>query len=421
VTKVELGFEPFDPTWRSSPLQVFEELRDRAPVYRAHSGTWVLSRYESVREALADPELFSSAPVDEEALGIPRHVDETSDPELVELLGATFHGVSVDPEELATVRTVIGSDGAEHGRQRRLISRAFSPRRVEELRARMEAITADCLAGIDTADEFELMEGLANVLPRQIIGELLSVEPDRRPDLTRWAQEMMGATTGAARNTDAARRRLLDVLGEFTGFFVPRIDAKRAHPGDDFISDLVRAEESDALTSLETLLLIRLLMLAGTDTTAALIGNTTLALLRRPEILARLTADPALIPAAIEESLRYWAPFYFCLREVTRPTTIEGVLLPEGAMVALMLGAANLDPRAFPDPTTFDIDRSERHVAFGHGVHFCVGAHLARLEALVAMTALLPLLQRFRLADEPLELAEEQLLQGFRRIPLVAA
>ncbi len=415
-----VGFEPFAPTWRAEPLEMFEKLRDRAPVYVTPTGMYVLSRYESVRDALANPKVFSSECVDHEALGMPRHIDESTDPELVEMLETAFHGMPVGREELSTARTVIGSDAPEHERQRRLINRAFSARRVRDLRGQMEEIVAESLADIDQVERYEVMERFASVLPQRIIGELLSVERQWQPDLTRWTHEMMNATGGPNRHTSESRQRLLDVLGEYIRFFVPRIDEKRANPTDDFISDLVRAEEADSLTAVETLMLMRLMMIAGTDTTAALIGNTVLSLLRNPEQQQLLSEQPELVPSAIEESLRYWAPFYFLLRNTTEAIEVEGVTIPQGALVAIMIGAANHDEREFDDPVEFDIRRPLRHLSFGYGAHFCVGAHLARAEAQVAIEAILPHLSRFELADEPLELAENQFLQSFMKITMVA-
>jgi cytochrome P450 len=417
----DLPFEPFEPSWRSDPIGAFARLREGSPAYLSPSGHWVLSRYADVRRALADPGTYSSGCIDREALGIPRASIEGDDPKIRALLEATFHGLAVTPAELATVRTVIGSDAAEHVRQRKLIDRAFSPARVRALRPEMDAMTAACAEKAATADSFDVMNDLAYVLPRRIIGELLGVEERYQPDLTRWTHEMMGSTSGAERNTEATHERLMSVLREFASFFVPRIDARRAAPTDDFISDLVRAESDERLTSLETLLLIRLLMIAGTDTTGALIGNTILELVRNPAGLAVLQDDPSQMPQLIEESLRFWAPFYFVLRETTRDVVIGEATIPGGSLVALMLGAANHDEAEFECPAHFDPGRASRHVTFGHGAHFCVGSHLARAEALSAITAILPHLHRFELKqDEPLELAESQYFQGYRRIPLVA-
>jgi cytochrome P450 len=414
-------FEPFEPTWRSDPLEAFETLRDQAPVYRTASGMYVVSRYETIQALLLNPTDFSNRCVDHEALGIPRQVDAEAEPDLAEMLEATFRGIPIDRGELSKVRTVIGSDGAEHQRQRRFLNRAFSVRRVRELRARMDELAAECVAKIAAAQAWDAMEDLAQIIPRRIIGEMLDVEPERHGDLTRWTNEMMAATTGAARNSLAARQRLLNVLAEFTTYFVPKIEGKRSNPGDDFISDLVRAEGEDGLNALETLLAIRLVMIAGTDTTSALIGNTILGLIRRPEQIQLLIDDPSLIAGAIDESLRYWAPFYFLLRETTRDLEIEGVKVPEGALVAVMLASANHDADAFADANTFDVLRtgSHGHMAFGHGAHRCVGAPLAKEEADSALRAILSYLPLFKQADGPLELAETQLLQGFRHIGLI--
>jgi cytochrome P450 len=415
-------FDPFEPSWRSDPLEVFEALRDRAPIYQTATGMFVVSRFETIQKCLLNAADFSNRCVDHEALGIPRQVDAEAEPDLAEMLEATFRGIPVDRSELSKVRTVIGSDGTEHHRQRRFLTRAFSMRRVRELRVRMNELATECVAKIATAQSWDVMADLAHVIPRRIIGEMLDVEPKRHADLTRWTTEMMAATTGAERNSLAARQRLLDVLAEFTTYFVPMIDAKRANPGDDLISDLVRAEGGEnGLSPLETLLTIRLLMIAGTDTTSALIGNTVLALVRQPEQARLLIEDPSLIPNAIEESLRYWAPFYFLLREATKDVVLEGVKIPEGSLVAMMLVSANQDPREFDDAKTFNVRRANNgsHVAFGYGAHRCVGAPLAREEADAAIRAVLPYLPLFVQAAGPLELAETQLLQGFRRINLI--
>jgi cytochrome P450 len=421
-TDILSRFDPFEPSWRSNPLEVFEALRDRAPIYQTATGMFIVSRYETIQRCLLNAADFSNRCVDHEALGIPRQVDAEANPDLAEMLEATFRGIPVDRSELSKVRTVIGSDGTEHQRQRRFLNRAFSIRRVRELRVRMNELATECVAKIAIAQSWDVMADLAHVIPRRIIGEMLDVEPKRHADLTRWTTEMMAATTGTERNSLAARRRLLNVLAEFTNYFVPMIDAKRANPGDDLISDLVRAEDGEnGLSPLETLLTIRLLMIAGTDTTSALIGNTVLALVRRSDQAQLLIEDPSLIPNAIEESLRYWAPFYFLLRETTNDVVLEGVKIPEGSLVAMMLVSANQDPRAFEDAKIFNVRRTNNgsHVAFGHGAHRCVGAPLAREEADAAIRAVLPYLPLFVQAEGPLELAETQLLQGFRRINLI--
>jgi cytochrome P450 len=416
-----ISFDPFEPSWRDCPLETFQRLRDRAPVYRSPSGQWVLSRYADVRAALADAAAFSSDCIDSEVHGLLRPSSESDDATVDALLEATFHGLPVTRADLDSVRTVISSDGAEHVRQRKLIDRAFSPARVRALQPKIDAISASCAEKAATASTFDVMADLADVLPRRVIGELLGVEAEYQPELTRWVHEMMGSAGGAARNSASSRDRLISALREFASFFVPRIEARREAPGDDFISDLVRAESDDRLTPLETLLLIRLLVKAGTDTTGALISHAILELMRDSQQLDALQADPSQVPAFLEETLRFWAPFYFVLRETTRDVTFDGITIPAGSVVALILGSANHDESAFECPAEFDPGRRLRHMSFGHGAHFCVGSHLARAEAVSAVGAILPHLHRF--AVEPgykLELAEAQVLQRYRRIPLVA-
>lgn len=414
-------FDPFEPSWRDNPLEVFEALRTKAPVFRSPSGMFVVSRYETVQQCLANTADFSTKCTDEESLGIPRNVTAESDPDLAEMLMATFRGIELDLAELNKARTVLGSDGVDHQRQRRFLNRAFSPGRVRKLRATMDELAAKSVAKIANADAWDAMDDLGHVIPRYIIGEMLDVEVERHSDLTRWTNEMMGATTGADRHSSKSRQRLLNVLAEFTSYFVPKIATKRANPGDDFISDLVRTEGDDGLSPLETLLTVRLLMIAGTDTTSTLIGNTVLALVRQPDQVQALIENPSLVPNALDEALRYWAPFYFVLREPLRDVVVEGVEIPAESLVALMLTSANQDPAVFANPSVFDLKRpgTQNHMSFGYGVHRCVGAPLAREEADAAIRAVLPYLPDFTLADKKLELAETQLLQGFRHIHLV--
>lgn len=416
-----ISFDPFEPSWRNCPLEAFQRLRDGAPVYQSPSGQWVLSRYSDVRAALADADVFSSDCIDSEVHGLLQPSAGADDSTVDALLEATFHGLSVTRADLASVRTVISSDGAEHVRQRKQIDRAFSPARVRALQPQIDAITASCAEKAATASTFDVMEDLADVLPRRVVGELLGVETEYQPELTRWVHEMMGSAAGAARNSAASQDRLISALREFASFFVPRIEARRETPTDDFISELVRAESEDRLTPLETLLLIRLLVKAGTDTTGALIGHAILELLGDPERLAALQDDPSQVPAFAEESLRFWAPFYFVLRGTTKDVTIDETTIPAGSIVALMLGSANHDESVFKCPAEFDPGRRLRHMSFGHGAHFCVGSHLARAEATSAINAILPHLHRFEI--EPgytLQLAEAQVLNRYQRIPLVA-
>jgi cytochrome P450 len=211
------------------------------------------------------------------------------------------------------------------------------------------------------------------------------------------------------------------MLKELSEYFVPLIEDRRENPRDDMISDLVRAVDVDTMTVTETVLFILVMMSAGNETTTNLIGNTVVELLRNRDQLDLLLSRPDLVPSALEEGARTQSPFQFLFREAVRDVDVCGTTIPKGSMIAILVGAANRDPSRFEDPDKFDITRTTPHIAFGKGIHFCLGAPLARLEAKSALTALLPHLQRFTLdPGADLELGDSLLIRGYKQIPLVA-
>jgi cytochrome P450 len=419
---VAIGYEPYDDESRIHQFELYAQMRERAPVFRTESGWWCISRYADVREVLLSPDRFSSEIVQVEAFGLPTTIDPNMDAEQLQILLAVVAGMPVPVEELLTGRVIVAADPPEHTRIRRIVNRGFTARRMEQLRPRIEAIVADLLAGIERAERFEVIEELANEVPLRVIGDFLSAEPEDLHRIRRWVDVSMECSSGALRGTPRAQAMLLEMLKEFGQYFVPRIEERRLNPRDDLISDLVKAEEAETLTATEAMLFLLSIMVAGSESTASLIGSTVVTLLQHPDQLELLRANPELARSAVQETLRFRAPFQFYWRQATVDTEIAGVLIPAGAKVLVMPGSANMDPEYFPDPDRFDIRRDLSRtplLTFGKGVHHCLGAYLAPLEAELALRGLLPHLGRLRLSDEPLEFPPSFITYGYRRVLLV--
>jgi cytochrome P450 len=417
----DLYYEPWDPACRDRAFELYQELLEHAPVYETGSGMYVVSRFDDVRDIMARPHLFSNRPNQDETIGFPPKIAPDTPPEVLQQLLGAASALPLDLSELLTARVIVGADAPQHTRQRAIVSRGFTPRRIAEFKDIIERIVGECLTGIDGWEGFDLVERLAIPLPVRVIADILSVDAAHYPDVKRWSNTLASLPTSEDRGSIDSIVALLGMLKEFSEYFVPRIEARRAHPLDDLLSDFVRAEDVDTMTATEAVLFLLVLMAAGNETSTNLIGNTVVALLQNPDQLALLEADPGLLPKAIEESVRYRSPFQFLFREAIEDVEVAGTVIPKGGMIVILVGAANHDPRHFDQPDRFDITRTTPHLAFGHGIHFCLGAHLGRAEATGALTGLLPHLSRFRLADEPLEPIRSLLICGYQRIPLVAA
>jgi cytochrome P450 len=416
-----LYYEPWDPRCRDRAFEIYQELLERAPVYTTPSGMYVVSRYDDVRDIMARPQLFSNRPNQDETIGFPPKMAPDTPPEVLQDLMAAASQLPLDLNELLTARVIVGADAPQHTRQRALVSRGFTPRRIAGVTDVINRTVSECLAGIESSGGFDLVERLATPLPVRVIADILSVEPEHYPDVKRWSDVLATLPTSEDRGSIDSIIALLGMLKEFSEYFVPRIEARKANPLDDLLSDIVRVEDADTLTATEAVLFLLVLMAAGNETSTNLIGNTVVALLQNPDQLALLQADPTLVPKVIEESVRYRSPFQFLFREAIEDVEVAGTVIPKGGMIVILVGAANHDPRHFEAPERFDITRTTPHLAFGHGIHFCLGAHLGRAEAAGALTGLLPHLSRFRLADEPLEPIGSLLICGYQRIPLVRA
>ncbi|MER5495684.1 cytochrome P450 [Streptomyces sp. NPDC002466] len=371
-----------DPAFVADPFPLYRRLRDDGPVRRAVIAggleAWLVTRYEDGLAALSDPRLSSD-------------LRDASDPRLVELLPAT--------DRESALRNMLRSDPPDHTRLRRLVSGAFTARRVAGLRPRVQEIADRLLDAIGPDGRADLVESFALPLPVTVIGELLGVPAADRDDFRRWTDDMIlrGAERPDPARTDRAWRRM-------RGYLTGLLAQKRARPEDDLLSALITArDEEGRLDEDELIAMAFLLLVAGYITTVNLIGSGIAALLAHPDQLRALRDDPALLPGAIEEFLRYDGPVSPGIARFAREdVTIAGVAVPRGATVLIASAIADRDPERFPDPDRLDVSRQDNaHLAFGHGIHYCLGAPLARLEGQVAIGTALRRLPGLALAVPP--------------------
>lgn len=314
---------------------------------------------------------------------------------------------------------LISSDPPTHTRLRALINKAFTPRVIEQLRPRIQALVDSLLDRVVERGEMDVIADLAYPLPATVIAELLGAPAEDRDRFKLWSEEIL-AFQGTGRATTDVLQRSQHGVGEMRAFLMDLLVERRRAPRADLLSRLVEAEaEGDTLTEAELLTTCVTLLTAGHETTTNLIGNGLYTLLRHPDQLARVRAQPELLPMAIEEMLRYESPLQRNPRRVAADIVLRGKQLRRGDFVLQVLGAANRDRAQFPDPDRFDVTRqANRHVAFGFGVHFCLGAPLARLEALIAIRTMLRRLPRLQLTGGAAAWYEHGLLRGLRTLPV---
>ena len=375
-------FDPYDAEVGRDPYPHYARLRDEDPVHYSDTlGAWVLTRYDHVVNALRDWDNYSSAPLNG---GVPG------------------------------LRFLIGSDPPDHTQLRRLVNRPFHPRAIADLEPRIREICSGLLDELlehGTTGGADLIRHLGEPLPVVVIAELMGIPAERRDDFKRWSDAMLGGLS-----PDFDRSAGAVAAMEMFAYFNEVIADRQVNPGDDLLSLLVSGKEP--LSNQELMMFCMLLLVAGNETTTNLISNGALALFQHPHALDRLRRDPSLIPAAIEEMLRYDAPVQSLWRVTTKNVELDGKTIPHGAQVIVSYGAANRDERHFRDADKFLIDRHPTdHVAFGAGIHFCLGAPLARLEARIAWELVL---ERTRSLEPvgPGERIHNLIVRGMRSIPV---
>lgn len=392
----EILFNPLLPEFHADPYPFYRTLREKEPVHQTPMGFWVLTRYDDCVAVLRDQRFGRE--------------------EFQQMLSSVYGD---DSEKPALPRSMLFRDPPDHTRLRALVSKAFTPRMIETMRDHIQEIVDRLLDRVQDAGRMDVMEDLAYPLPVTVICEMLGVPLDDHASIRAWSADIARSLDAIGLPSDQAivergrvsRRALAD-------YFRRLVPERRARPQQDLLSGLIAAEEQgDKLSSDEVIAMCLLLFIAGHETTVNLIGNGTLALLRHPDQLRRLQREPGLIANGVEELLRYDSPVQRTARITNTDAEVAGQPMPRGTMVITALGAANRDPAQFADPDVLDVGRKDpRHISFGFGIHFCLGAPLARVEGQVALGTLLRRLPRLQLAEATPEWRESSVLRGLKRL-----
>jgi cytochrome P450 len=378
----------FTPDVRRNPYPIYARLRGETPVvHDPASGLWLILDYDGVKQALADHDTFSSR------------------------YGPAEWMLFVDPPR--------------HTKLRALIAQAFTPRSVAGLEPRIRELSGQLLGRMLDRGEMDLAADYAVPLPMLVIAALLGIPGEDRPQFQRWSDAILnmshtvpGDAGPAAR---AAAAAFAAATAEMNDYLTDVLARRRAEPRDDLLTRLALAEvDGERLTHEDIPGFFQLLLVGGQETTTNLINNAMLSFLEHPGELARVRAEPALLPRAVEEVLRYRSPLQWMFRVTRRPAELHGQVIPAGKLVLPLIGSANRDPRQFPEPDRFDVARDPNpHIAFGHGIHFCLGASLARLEARVALADLLGRLRHFEPASaDPWPPRDALHVHGPARLPI---
>ncbi len=417
---MSVEFEPYTNRWKDDPYPKYRELRDRAPVHFApESGCWCVSRYEDVAHVLNHPEEFSSRAMFTVLMNNGYEGPPPLSWRTASFLVRFALRTRVSPLGFTKARNLIASDPPVHGTLRAIVNRGFTPRRIQAWEPRIREVVRERMDRLVAGEPFDVVRDLAIPLPVTIIAEMLGVERERLADFKRWSDTIISAMTGPLR-AYPPRPEALEVFLELDGYLADVVRRRRRDPGEDLVSVLLaQAPGGQRLATMEIMQFVMLLLVAGNETTTNLIGNAASALLDHPAELARVAQDPSLVPELVEETLRFDSPIQIVFRTARREVSLRGVAIPKGATLAVMLGSANRDERRFPEPDRFDPVRDTRgHLGFGFGQHFCLGASLARLEARIALEALVPQLRHSRRASPQRSVLDSFLVRGPSRLEL---
>ena len=414
------NYDPMAPEFWSDPYPAYRALRDEAPVHRAPgSGAYCVSRYEDALLVLKNPEAFSSRAMFTVLMNNGKEGFPPLNWDVLRFLVLFPLRIRMNPFAFPKARNLIAEDPPVHATLRNVVNRGFTPRLIAAWEPRIREIVAEQIAPLRGGHPFDLVRDLAIPLPVTIIAEMLVIESERRDDFKRWSDAFIAGATGPGRARPFAPE-FVDVVLEFLSYLRGVVRARRRQPGDDLISRIIAdAPGGAALSDMEVIAFVQLLLVAGNETTTNLIGNAVQALLDHRDQLERVRRDPSLVPNLVEEALRYEAPVQIVFRTATRDAEVAGTSIPAGSMVAVLLASANRDERRFESPDRFDVTRDARgHLSFGFGEHFCLGSALARLEAKQALAALVPELARLERATAAREMVESFLVRGPRSLEL---
>ena len=393
----DFTFNPMAPEFVEDPYPTYRRLRDEDPVHQNPLGFWVLTRYEDVVASLKDPRMVKEP--------------------IAAFVAARF-GLQAPPSGMGL--SMLDRDPPDHTRLRGLVSKAFTPRVIEQLRPHIQGIVNRLLDKVEGEPGMDLIEQFAYPLPVIVICEMLGVPVADHERFKGWGLDIARGLDAILLPPDSpVAERSMHARHALAAYFRELIAERRAAPRDDMLSGLIAAEEAgDKLTEDELLATCILLLVAGHETTVNLIGNGTLALLRHPAQRKRLQEDPGLITTAVEELLRFDGPVQRTARIPSEDVTFGGKTIGKGEMVMPFIGAADRDPAQFPDPDRLDLGRTDnRHIAFGWGIHFCIGAPLARVEGQIALNTLLKRQPKLALAATP-QHRQSLTLRGLTTLPV---
>ncbi len=385
------------PELKADPYPVYAELRRSAPVCQVDpGGMWAVTRYDDVMQVLKNPQLFSSRG-----------------------FGAAMNPPWLGGNPLA--ESMITMDPPQHGRLRMLVSRAFGAPAMARLESRVRAFAEQAVAELPMGQSVDLMPAYGLRISASVIGDMMGLDPALHTRLKRWADLISGGVTTVRPEEEDRKQLAREAVAELRRYFTELLDRRRREPGDDMVSDLLRARvDGVALTQDELISFLALLLVGGIETVVHLMDCSILVLLERPELMARLRADRSLIPAFIEEVLRCEPPAHAAPRITTDEVELSGVRLPKGTPVLAMLGSACRDEAHFPDGDRFDMTRpGPQNIPFGHGTHFCLGVHLARMEARQALDAFLNRFGRVERGSEPMTWHRGLVVRGPSTLPVV--
>jgi cytochrome P450 len=388
--------DPLAPEHRANPYPLYQRLRENDPVHRALDGSWVITRWSDGSSILRDPR-FSGSP---------------------KWLREDDRRAESNPIRQAGTSLMMFLDPPDHTRLRSLVSKAFTPKRVEGMRPRVQQLVDDLIdKSIETA-ELDVVGDLGYPLPVSVICELLGVPRVDHATFRSWSADASRLLDGETLDQESQQRGMLAGMQLFQ-YFTDLVEERRPNPGSDLLSAMIAAEEAgDRLTHPELITTATLLFVAGHETTTNLIGNAVLALLRTPDQLEHLRWDPSLIRSAIEELLRYDSPVQFTARIATTDLEVDGTRIAAGEQLAVIIGACNRDQAHFPDPDRLDLGREDahHHLSFAAGAHYCLGAALARLEAQVAIGTLVRRLQNLELVSTEPRYRDHFVLRGVHEL-----
>jgi cytochrome P450 len=401
MTVTDLYYDPYDYAIDANPYPIWKRMRDEAPVYyNEQLDFYALTRYDDVLDGLLDTDTFVSS-----------------------------HGIMLEiiTDEPYGIPMMIMMDPPDHTKLRKLVSRAFTPRRIADLEQKIVKLCQEFFDTVEGEDEFDYIERFAGVLPPTVILQLVGYPEGHAREFKEMQDHSLHVDEGSTATTNA-RRELVNENGEIDNeafAIIPELmEMRRKDPQDDLLTGLVHAEiedggETRTLTLEEILAFVQLISGAGTETVARLLGFAAVTLNRFPDQRQLLLDDPSLMSNAVEELMRYEAPSPTQSRWVARDVELHGVTIPRGAKLSLLNGSADRDERHFPDPDRFDIHRDiDRQLAFGYGAHFCIGAALARLEGRVALGETLKRFPTWEIDESRLERIHTSTVRGYTSVPM---